>query len=77
MWDVAAAGSLVQRRQPGILMIIDGNHRIARAIREGLTWLPAHFLSKEDEQHCRLGNERDSFAEHVPWHARRGDVGPS
>ena len=35
-------------------LIIDGWHRVHRALREGVTVLPARVLSEADEQHCRI-----------------------
>jgi hypothetical protein len=38
-------------------MVIDGWHRIARALDQGLDKLPAHFLTLADERKCRGQNE--------------------
>ena len=35
-------------------LVIDGWHRIHRALRDGVTVLPARMLSETDEQHCRI-----------------------
>ena len=35
-------------------MVIDGWHRVHRALREGLTHLPARLLTEADEQHIRI-----------------------
>ena len=35
-------------------LVIDGWHRIHRALRDGVTVLPARVLSEVDEQHCRI-----------------------
>jgi len=39
---------------PGCQVIIDGWHRIARAIMEGLPFLRAAFLTEDDERALRL-----------------------
>lgn len=57
--------------------VMDGWHRIAQAIQEGLYELPAHFLSSEDERACRSADEWDiELVEvlretHEPWHPVR------
>ncbi|MEU8178634.1 hypothetical protein AB0C14_37695 [Microbispora hainanensis] len=38
----------------GGALVIDGWHRIARALREGVTELPVILLSKEEEYACRI-----------------------
>ena len=35
-------------------LVIDGWHRVHRALRDGLTHLPARVLSEADEQHIRI-----------------------
>jgi hypothetical protein len=35
-------------------LVIDGWHRVQRALRDGITVLPARMLSEADEQHCRI-----------------------
>jgi hypothetical protein len=35
-------------------LVIDGWHRVHRALRDGITVLPARLLSEADEQHCRI-----------------------
>jgi hypothetical protein len=35
-------------------LVIDGWHRIHRAVRDGLTHLPARVLTAADEQHIRI-----------------------
>jgi hypothetical protein len=54
-------------------LVIDGWHRITRAVHEGSTELPAHFLTQDDERQCRMGETWDSLADHTPWHASRRD----
>lgn len=60
--------------------VMDGWHRIAQAIGEGVRELPAHFLSSEDERACRAADEWDSelvevFRQsHEPWHAIRSST---
>lgn len=57
--------------------VIDGWHRIAQAVVEGVGELPAHFLTPTEERACRAADEWDSdlvevFREsHVPWEAVR------
>ena len=38
-------------------LVIDGWHRIHRALQEQVTHLPAIVLTAEDERHCRLRGE--------------------
>jgi hypothetical protein len=52
-------------------LIIDGWHRIARAVHEGLKELPAHFLTTEDERRCRDFDNADTTVPHLPWKASR------
>jgi hypothetical protein len=35
-------------------LVIDGWHRVHRALRDGLTHLPARLLTEADEQHIRI-----------------------
>jgi hypothetical protein len=35
-------------------LVIDGWHRVHRALRDGLTHLPAWLLTEADEQHIRI-----------------------
>jgi hypothetical protein len=35
-------------------LVIDGWHRVHRALRDGLTHLPARVLTEADEQHIRI-----------------------
>jgi hypothetical protein len=35
-------------------LVIDGWHRVHRALRDGLTHLPARVLTDADEQHIRI-----------------------
>jgi hypothetical protein len=35
-------------------LVIDGWHRVHRALRDGVTVLPARMLTSADEQHCRI-----------------------
>lgn len=57
-------------------LVIDGWHRIFRAVHEGSKELAAHFLSPDDERICREVHDLDSAAPHEPWHASRlGRIG--
>ena len=56
--------------------VMDGWHRIAQAVDEGVRTLPAHFLSSADERACRSGDWDSDLAEHLresheAWHALR------
>ena len=56
--------------------VIDGWHRIAQALDEGVHELPAHFLSSAAERACRSDDWDSDFAEHLresheAWHAIR------
>ena len=35
-------------------LVIDGWHRVHRALRDGITILPARMLSETDEKNCRI-----------------------
>ena len=35
-------------------LVVDGWHRVHRALRDGLTHLPARVLSEADEKHIRI-----------------------
>jgi hypothetical protein len=56
--------------------VMDGWHRIAQALHEGVCLLPAHFLSSADERACRSGDWDSDLAAHLlesheAWHAVR------
>jgi hypothetical protein len=56
--------------------VIDGWHRIAQALDEGVHELPAHFLTSADERACRSDDWDSDLAEHLresheAWHAIR------
>ncbi len=58
-------------------LVIDGWHRIVRAVHQGMGELPAHFLTPNDERLLRDFDDLDSAAPHEPWHATRRPWGES
>jgi hypothetical protein len=54
--------------------VMDGWHRIAKALDEGLEEVPAHFLTPADERSCRVADEWDEELlnglreAHDAWH---------